>query len=71
MYKNISGINNINRENQQKKYYLENIYSIDYKDEIIKEGYKLDYITSVSMDWYYMNIYEIVGVKSAKNKKVS
>lgn len=71
MYKNISGINNINREDQQKKYYLENIYSIDYKDEISKEGYKLNYITSVSMDWYYMNIYEIVGVKNAKNKKVS
>ena len=60
MYKNIGRIDEVKDAKREKVYYLENIYSEDYKQDITSEGYKLIEIDNFSIDMYTMKLYEIV-----------
>lgn len=60
MYKNIGRIDEVKDAKREKVYYLENIYSEDYKQDISSEGYKLVEIDNFSIDMYTMKLYEIV-----------
>lgn len=60
MYGNVMGIGSLDEIKSDKKYYLENIYMTDYKQDIYKEKYELDILDNLSMDMYTINFYEII-----------
>ena len=60
MYGNVKGIGSLDEIKSDKKYYLENIYMTDYKQDIYNEKYGLNILDNFSMDMYTINFYEIV-----------